>query len=199
MAILRRVVDPNEPCLSREAARDILRLDFSKRDGRRMNHLAAKNRRGELTAEEVEHPEMENAMVTGLSSQEQADSPVAATDVRFNYDEAFSRNIGLFTLEEQDKLRRSHVAIAGMGGVGGVHLITLARTGIGNFTIADPDRFELANMNRQYGARVDTIGRSKVEVMAEGVRRINPEAIVRALNEPIGASPRCRRARARLS
>jgi len=105
----------------------------------------------------------------------------------FDYHEAFSRNIGLFTLEEQERLRRGHVAIAGMGGVGGVHLITLARTGIGNFTIADPDRFELANMNRQYGARVDTIGRSKVEVMAEEVQRINPEAVVRVLNEPIGA------------
>ena len=66
-------------------------------------------------------------------------------------------------------------------------MITLARTGIGNFTIADPDRFELANMNRQYGARIDTIGRSKVEVMAEEVGRINPEAVVRVLDEPIGA------------
>ncbi len=39
-----------------------------------------------------------------------------------------------------------------MGGVGGVHLMTLARLGIGKFTIADPDTFELANFNRQYGA-----------------------------------------------
>ena len=74
----------------------------------------------------------------------------------FDYHEAFSRNIGLVTLEEQERLRRSHVAIAGMGGMGGVHLITLARAGIGSFAIADPDCFELANMNRQYGARVDT-------------------------------------------
>ena len=100
---------------------------------------------------DVELPQMENAMVTGLSSHEQTDAP-AAGGATFDYNEAFSRNIGLFTLEEQDKLRRSHVAIAGMGGVGGVHVATLARTGIGNFTIADPDCFELANMKRQYGA-----------------------------------------------
>ena len=81
---------------------------------------------------------MENAMLTGLSSHEQTDAPAAAAGP-FDYNEAFSRNIGLLTLEEQDKLRRSHVAIAGMGGVGGVHVITLSRTGIGNFTIADPD------------------------------------------------------------
>jgi tRNA A37 threonylcarbamoyladenosine dehydratase len=77
-------------------------------------------------------------------------NPDAATPPVWDYHEAFSRNIGLFTVEEQEKLRRSRVAIAGMGGVGGVHLVTLARTGIGNFTIADPDRFELANMNRQW-------------------------------------------------
>ena len=52
MEILRRVVDPNSPYLSREAARDILRLEFSKVDRRRMNQLAAKNRRGEITTEE---------------------------------------------------------------------------------------------------------------------------------------------------
>ena len=134
---------------------------------------------------EVEFPQMENAVVTGLSSQEPTDAPAVAAGAPFDYKEAFSRNIGLFTPEEQDTLRRSHVAIAGMGGVGGVHLITLARTGVGNFTIADPDRFELANMNRQYGARVDTLGRPKVEVMAEEVRRINPEATIHTMNEAI--------------
>ncbi len=52
MAILRRVVGPEVPYLSREAAREILRLEFDKRDQRRMNELAAKNRRGDLSAAE---------------------------------------------------------------------------------------------------------------------------------------------------
>lgn len=103
----------------------------------------------------------------------------------WNYFEAFSRHDGLLTRAEQERLRTSRVAIVGMGGVGGVHLITLARLGIGRFTIADPDRFELANMNRQYGARVDTLGQFKAEVMAAEVRRINPEAEIRVMREPV--------------
>ena len=70
----------------------------------------------------------------------------------FNYDEAFSRNIGWVTEAEQQSLRGKRVAIAGLGGVGGVHLLTLARLGIGRFAIADLDRFDLVNFNRQVGA-----------------------------------------------
>ena len=103
----------------------------------------------------------------------------------WSYHEAFSRNLGLISEEEQEKLRNSRVAIVGMGGVGGVHLATLARLGIGKFTIADPDTFELANMNRQYGARTDTLGQPKADVMAEEARRINPDVELRTFSEPI--------------
>ncbi len=75
---------------------------------------------------------------------------------------AFSRNIGLLTQAEQDKLANAKVAIPGMGGVGGVHLITMTRTGVGNFHIADFDTYEPANINRQFGARVPDFGRSRV-------------------------------------
>ncbi len=94
---------------------------------------------------------------------------------QFDYDEAFSRNIGWVTEAEQHVLRSKRVAIAGMGGVGGIHLLTLARLGIGAFNIADPDTFELANFNRQAGATMSTLGRPKVEVLAEMARDINPE------------------------
>ena len=104
----------------------------------------------------------------------------------WNYQEAFSRNLGLVTPEEQEILRTKRVAIAGMGGVGGIHLITLARLGIGRFTIADPDRFELANFNRQYGAQLRYLGRNKAEVMAEEARQINPELDIRVFTEAIG-------------
>jgi len=73
-------------------------------------------------------------------------------------------------------LRGMRVAIAGVGGVGGGHLLTLARLGVGVFHIADPDRFEVANLNRQAGAALHTLGRPKVEVLAEMARGINPEA-----------------------
>jgi len=90
------------------------------------------------------------------------------------YRESFSRNIGILTEEEQSRLAGSTVAIVGLGGIGGNTLVTLARMGVGGFCIADFDRFEYANINRQYGARSDTRGVPKCEVLAEEVRRINP-------------------------
>ena len=90
------------------------------------------------------------------------------------FSEAFSRNIGLLTEEEQKKLSDVKVAIPGMGGVGGLHLITLIRTGIGKFNIADFDVYEPVNVNRQFGATVPAFGRSKVDVMREQALSINP-------------------------
>ena len=92
----------------------------------------------------------------------------------FDYDVAFSRNIGWVTEAEQRSLRDKRIAIAGMGGVGGIHLLTLARLGIGGFSIADFDRFDLANFNRQAGATMSSLGRPKVEVLAEMASDINP-------------------------
>lgn len=93
----------------------------------------------------------------------------------FNYNTAFSRNIGWLTEQEQQTLRNKRVAIAGMGGVGGVHLLTLSRLGVGNFNISDYDTFELGNFNRQAGASVPHIDRPKAEVLAELAKNINPE------------------------
>ena len=93
----------------------------------------------------------------------------------FNYDEAFSRNIGWVTPAEQQTLRHKRVAIAGGGGVGGVHLLTLARLGISKFHIADFDNFDIANFNRQVGANMTTLGQPKVDVLARMAREINPE------------------------
>lgn len=93
----------------------------------------------------------------------------------FDYFEAFSRNLGWVTEEEQAALRSKRVAIAGMGGVGGVYLITLARLGVQHFHIADFDHFELQNFNRQYGANITSIGKSKTETMAQYSKEINPD------------------------
>ena len=84
----------------------------------------------------------------------------------FSYREAFDRNLGWFTEDEQERLRGKTIAIAGMGGVGGVHLLTLARLGVAGFHIADLDSFELANFNRQVGATMSTIGEGKTSVLA---------------------------------
>ena len=93
----------------------------------------------------------------------------------FSYERAFTRNIGWVTHAEQSVLRDKRVAIAGLGGVGGVHLLTLARLGIGNFHVADFDTFDVANFNRQVGATVSTLGQPKADVLVRMARDINPE------------------------
>ena len=85
-------------------------------------------------------------------------------------------------------LRGKRVAIAGMGGVGGGHLLTLARLGIGTFNIADFDTFELANFNRQAGAAISSLGRSKVQMLADMACDINPELSIRQFSEGITLS-----------
>jgi molybdopterin/thiamine biosynthesis adenylyltransferase len=108
------------------------------------------------------------------------------TPFGWSYDEAFCRNRGLIRPEEQEILCNSRVAVAGLGGVGGIDLVTLTRLGIGRFTIADPDVFELANTNRQFGATQSAMGRPKAEVMAEIVHDINPQADIRVFKERVG-------------
>ncbi len=107
---------------------------------------------------------------------------------KFDYNLAFSRNVGITTEEEQERLKNATFAIAGMGGVGGDYLITLARAGVGNFYISDFDEFEMGNFNRQYGATMSTVGRSKMEVMKNLALDINPEATVKTFGEGISES-----------
>ena len=113
------------------------------------------------------------------------ETPSLNDNTSWSYDTAFCRNRGLINTAEQEKLRNSRVAIAGMGGVGGIHLVTLARLGIGTFHISDPDCFELANFNRQYGATTNSLGRSKAEEMAKTASAINPQADLRVFTEAI--------------
>ena len=86
----------------------------------------------------------------------------------------FSRNIGLISNANQIKLCQARVAVAGVGGVGGIHLLTLARLGIGKFTIADMDVYERANISRQFGAKHSTLGDYKTSVISKLLQDINP-------------------------
>ncbi|MGY6276127.1 ThiF family adenylyltransferase [Methylomonas sp. MgM2] len=103
----------------------------------------------------------------------------------FDYKTAFSRNIGWITEDELIQLKSRKVAIAGLGGVGGSHLLTLTRLGIGSFHIADFDKFELANFNRQVGAVVSSLGREKTEVLAEMATNVNPTLNVKTFAEGV--------------
>ena len=106
----------------------------------------------------------------------------------FEYDSAFSRNIGWVSSLEQSALRGKRVAIAGMGGVGGIHLLTLARLGIGAFNISDFDAFDYVNFNRQAGAVMASLGRPKVDVLDEMAREINPEINIRKFPEGVSTA-----------
>jgi hypothetical protein len=103
----------------------------------------------------------------------------------FDYSSAFSRNIGWVTETEQEKLKNTRVAIGGLGGVGGVHLLTLARLGIGKFCISDFDIFDIVNFNRQVGATVSSLGRPKLDVLTEMLRDINPEVDLRVFPDGV--------------
>ncbi len=105
----------------------------------------------------------------------------------FDYDRAFSRNFGWVTQAEQQQLSKSRIAIAGLGGVGGAHLLTLARLGIANFNIADFDDFNVHNLNRQAGAFMPFMGQPKIDTLAQMARGINPEIDLRLF--PQGIKP----------
>lgn len=106
----------------------------------------------------------------------------------FDYDTAFTRTVGWVTRPELHTLREKRVAIAGLGGVGGSHLLTLARLGIGHFHIADFDHFELHNMNRQAGASMSRLGQPKVEALRDLALDINPELDIRIFPEGVSTT-----------
>jgi hypothetical protein len=115
-------------------------------------------------------------MCAGQLTDSWRESLRGAMTAEFSYSDAFERNLGWFTEDEQQDLRNKTIAIAGMGGVGGVHLLTLVRLGFQNFRIADLDIFEVPNFNRQVGAMTSTLGQPKVGVLAKMARDINPQA-----------------------
>lgn len=90
----------------------------------------------------------------------------------------FSRTEALIGKENQENLKRSKVAVFGLGGVGSYAVEALARVGIGHLVLIDYDTYDITNINRQLGALHSTIGKYKVDVMKERILDINPEAIV---------------------
>ena len=95
--------------------------------------------------------------------------------------ERFTREIALIGQEAFEKITHSRVAVFGIGGVGGHCAEALARAGIGRIDLFDHDTVSVSNINRQLIALDSTVGRSKVQAMAERIRDINPDCDVRAL------------------
>jgi len=88
--------------------------------------------------------------------------------------EQFIRSEMLLGREAMEKLHRAHVAVVGVGGVGSFAVEALVRAGIGEITLVDSDEVSLSNLNRQLCALHSTLGRYKVDVLAERALDINP-------------------------
>lgn len=97
--------------------------------------------------------------------------------------ELYDRTCLLFGEERTEVIRRTRVIIFGVGGVGSWTAECLAREGVGYITLVDSDNVGASNINRQLQAFPDTVGQSKVEVMASRLRRINPEAVIEAVDK----------------
>ena len=103
-----------------------------------------------------------------------------------NWDnELFCRNIGMFTVEQQIILKDSSVAIAGLGGVGGITAERLARLGIGTMHVSDPDHFEPSNSNRQALSNSETYGKNKAETFVGELLKINPQLNIKTWAEGV--------------
>ena len=90
------------------------------------------------------------------------------------YNERVSPNIGIVTVEQQEILRNSRIGIAGCGAIGGHAASEFTYWGVGHLKIADFDIFETSNANRQLFAAFSTVGKAKVEVVANNLRDIEP-------------------------
>ncbi|SON49477.1 tRNA cyclic N6-threonylcarbamoyladenosine(37) synthase TcdA [Vibrio tapetis] len=102
------------------------------------------------------------------------------------YDQRFGGTRRLYGYSEVDILRASHVCVVGIGGVGSWAVEALARTGVGELTLIDMDDVCVTNINRQIHAMSGTVGQSKIEVMAERVKLINPECKINLIDDFIG-------------
>ncbi len=95
------------------------------------------------------------------------------------------RNMGFWSETFQQAIIDTKVAIGGQGGAGYLYGLELARIGVQNFTIADPEVFERVNGNRVLGVNEMTIGRNKAEVFAEDIHKFNPDANITVYDEGI--------------
>jgi len=97
-----------------------------------------------------------------------------------NIEDVFARNVP----KMREKLKASKVGIAGCGGLGTNIAVSLVRAGIGELLLADFDRVELSNLNRQYFF-LDDIGKMKTEALKEILLQINPEVKITTINEEL--------------
>lgn len=97
-------------------------------------------------------------------------------------EEQFSRSTMLLGEAAAEKLKSSHVAVLGLGGVGSWCAEALCRTGVGELTLADQDTVSVSNLNRQAGALWSTVGMEKCRAMEKRLADINPNCVIHPLS-----------------
>lgn len=110
-----------------------------------------------------------------------------ARRARMGADGRFQREVLLVGQEGYERIKGSHVAVFGIGGVGSFCAEAVARAGVGEITLVDSDTVQESNVNRQLVALDSTLGRPKVDVMAERILDINPDARVHPVRAWLGA------------
>lgn len=108
--------------------------------------------------------------------------------MKVDYERLFSRNLGLISKKEQKVLKNTSIGIAGVGSDGGLLAERLVRFGIGKIILADPDCFELNNINRQFGANIETVGKNKAQIIAKELKLINPNLKIIVFKEGLTPS-----------
>src|SRR5207344_1412453 len=101
----------------------------------------------------------------------------------------YSRHILLdeIGIEGQERLRAAHALIVGAGGLGCPAALYLAASGVGKLSLADPDKVDLTNLQRQILYRTESVGRSKVDEAAAALHELNPEVSVEPLPQRLDA------------
>ncbi len=99
-----------------------------------------------------------------------------------HYKEQIQRNIGIISLEEQEKIRTTHVAILGVGGMGSRIAEILVRSGCERITIVDRDTYSITNLSTQPITK-DDMGEFKVDILSEKFKNINPQLSIRTFHK----------------
>ncbi len=102
-----------------------------------------------------------------------------------SYWEIVSRQMGVVTKSEQERLRDVNITVIGCGGIGGAAAEMLVRMGIGNLKIIDKDTFDVSNINRQLMSSFYSVGKSKVNTTYETLKSINPFVNITAFEEEL--------------
>lgn len=104
-------------------------------------------------------------------------------DVTVDTARRFSGLVRLYGAQGAQAIAQAHIAVVGIGGVGSWAAEALARSGVGQITLVDFDHVAESNINRQIQAITDTVGMAKVEAMRQRIGQINPDCVVRCIEE----------------